>query len=284
MDAGLSLDNTVSERVDSKKPSLPEDRERIISICNELLCSGRPLVEVLEEIKRLSDEPVRNLVEFGAPSSMVGLGNDCPTPASPELPVLQEQVPQPEPNPGPSVPRPGFMQRGLGFHRTLVAIGLILLSFATIGGYVQLGTAARQPSPNRQNEVKLMRELREQGQFLSKSLRPAIDNAELRDIRQLNDAVKLRVGGAKAIKLLFAPGGGESFYYTLSWPSGEDDLEAERRKLSRLGILDRLAASCQNGAPFELLGSEPTSGNEGVAVNPLWTPAGCWVVVSFFAH
>ena len=125
-------------------------------------------------------------------------------------------------------------------------------------------------------------QLREQGRFISKSLRPALYNADLRNLPQLNAAVKLHVGGAQAIKLLFAPGGGESFYHAASWPSGGDDLEAERRKLTRLHILDRLAASCHNGAPFELLGLEPTSGNEGVAVNPLWTPAGCWVVVSFF--
>jgi hypothetical protein len=104
---------------------------------------------------------------------------------------------------------------------------------------------------------------------------PRCDNAGLRDAPQLNAAVKLRTGGAKAIRVLFAPGGGESFYYAASWPSGGDDLEAERRQMTRLGILDRLVASCHNGTPVELLGSEPTFGNEGVAVNPLWTPAGC---------
>jgi len=61
MDAKLSLDDTVDDRVELKKPSLLEDRERIISICNELLCSGQPLAEVLEEIKRLSDEPIRDI-------------------------------------------------------------------------------------------------------------------------------------------------------------------------------------------------------------------------------
>jgi hypothetical protein len=160
---------------------------------------------------------------------------------------------------------------------------LVVLSLVTIGGYVQLGTAARQPTPNRQNELQLLRQLHEQGQFISKSLRPGLDNAELRDVRQINAAVKLHAGGAQAIKLLFAPGGSQSFYYVASWPNGGDDLETQRRQLTRLGILDRLAASCHNAAPFELLGSEPTSGNEGIAVNPLWTPAGCWVVVSFLS-
>ena len=128
-----------------------------------------------------------------------------------------------------------------------------------------------------------LRQLHEQGQFISKSLRSGLDNAELRDVRQINAAVKLHAGEARAIKLLFAPGGSQSFYYVASWPNGGDDLEAQRRQLTRLGILDRLAASCHNATPFELLGSEPTSGNEGVAVNPLWTPAGCWVVVSFLS-
>ena len=286
MNADLSRDNTIADCVGLKKPSLLEDQEHIISICNELFCSGRPLAEVLEDVKkRLSDEPKRNTVKLGAPAAMIGLPEDCPPPVSDELPVSQEQVPEPQLNPGSSIPslRPGFMQRGLGRRGTVVAIGLVVLSLVTIGGYVQLGTAARQPTPNRQNELQLLRQLHEQGQFISKSLRPGLDNAELRDVRQINAAVKLHAGGAQAIKLLFAPGGSQSFYYVASWPNGGDDLETQRRQLTRLGILDRLAASCHNAAPFELLGSEPTSGNEGVAVNPLWTPAGCWVVVSFLS-
>src|SRR5207302_1843067 len=220
MNADLSRDNTVADCVGLKKPSLLEDQEHIISICNELFCSGRPLAEVLEDVKkRLSDEPKRNTVKLGAPAAMIGLPEDCPPPVSDELPVSQEQVPEPQLNPGSSIP----------------------------------------------------------------SLRPGFMHAELRDVRQINAAVKLHAGGAQAIKLLFAPGGSQSFYYVASWPNGGDDLETQRRQLTQLGILDRLAASCHNAAPFELLGSEPTSGNEGVAVNPLWTPAGCWVVVSFLS-
>ena len=278
----LSLDNAVSDRVNL--PSLLADEERIISMCNELLRSGRPLAEVLEEIKRLSNRPISNLVELGASAPMIGLPRDWPTSENAELPVLQEQAPEPQPDLGSSVPIPrsSLMQRGLGLRGTVVAIALVALSLVTIGGYIQLGTAAHQPTPNRQDEAELLRQLRDRGQFISKSLRPAIDNAELRDTLRLNAAVRLHMGGARVIKLLFAPGGGESFYYAASSPSGGDDLEAERRKLTQLGILDRLAASCHNGAPFELLASEPPSGNEGVAVNPLWTPAGCWVIVSVF--
>ena len=175
------------------------------------------------------------------------------------------------------------MRRGLGRRGTAVTIGLVVLSLVTIGGYAQLGTAARQPTPNRQNELQLLRQLHEQGQFISKSLRPGLNNAELKDVRLINAAVKLHAGEVQAIKLLFAPGGSQSFYYVASWPDGGDDLETQRRQLTRLGILDRLAASCHNAAPFELLGSEPTSSNQGVAVNPLWTSAGCWVVVSFLS-
>jgi hypothetical protein len=279
MNADLSRDHTVANCVGLKKPLL-EDQEYIISICNELFCSGRPLAEVLEEVKkRLSDERIRNTVKPGAPAPIIGLAEDRPPP------VLQEQVPEPQLNPGSSVLilRPGFMQRRLGRRGTLVAIGLVVLILVTIGGYVQLGTAARQPTPNRQSELQLLRQLHEQGQFISKSLRPGLDNAELRDVGQINAAVKLHAGEAQAITLLFAPGGGQSFYYVASWPNGGDDLEAQRRQLTRLGILDRLAASCHNAASFELLGSKPTFGNEGVAVNPLWTPAGCWVVVSFLS-
>jgi hypothetical protein len=265
-----------------KEPSPLDERERIISICNELLCSGRPFAEVLKEIKRLSDKPTRDTVELGSSGPMIGLANDCPAPAK-ELPVLRERALEPQPDPGSSVFQFFGPQRALRLRRTLFVIGFLVLSVSIIAGYVQLGAVARQPAPNRQNEIQLLQQLHDRGQFISKSLRPAIDNAGLRDAPTLNAAVKLRTGGAKAIRVLFAPGGGESFYYAASWPARGDDLEAERRQMTRLGILDRLAASCHNGTPFELLGSEPTFGNEGVAVNPLWTPAGCWVVVSVFA-
>src|SRR5438552_6892715 len=81
MNADLSRDNTVADCVGLKKPSLVEDQEYIISICNELFCSGRPLAEVLEDVKkRLSDEPKRNTVKLGAPAAMIGLPEDCPPP------------------------------------------------------------------------------------------------------------------------------------------------------------------------------------------------------------
>src|SRR5882672_4446934 len=38
-----------------KIPPVPDDRDTIIQSCYELLCSGRPLAEVLDEAKRLSD-------------------------------------------------------------------------------------------------------------------------------------------------------------------------------------------------------------------------------------
>ena len=74
-----------------KEPSPLDERERIISICNELLCSGRPFAEVLKEIKRLSDKPTRDTVELGSSGPMIGLANDCPAPAK-ELPVLRERA------------------------------------------------------------------------------------------------------------------------------------------------------------------------------------------------
>jgi hypothetical protein len=83
--------------------------------------------------------------------------------------------------------------------------------------------------------------------------------------------------------LLFAPGRGERSFYAGSWPSIDEGFEAQRQRLVGLGILDRLPANCHNGTAFELLGSRPIAGGEAVAVNPFWTPVGCWVVVRSFA-
>src|SRR5215831_1249405 len=159
-----------------KEPSPLDDRERIISICNELLCSGRPLSEVLAEIKRLSDKPIRDTVELGSSGPMIGLANDWPTPVK-ELPVLRERALEPQPDQASSVFQFFGAQRALRLRRTLFVIGFLVLSVSTIAGYVQLGAAARQPTPDRKNESQLLQQLHDRGQFISKSLRPAIDNA-----------------------------------------------------------------------------------------------------------
>ena len=62
------------------------------------------------------------------------------------------------------------------------------------------------------------------------------------------------------------------------------ELSAERDELSREGVLDRLAATCQGDLPFALRYAQPDGSDEIVtSVTPIRTPAGCWAVVTSFS-
>src|SRR6266404_5822089 len=51
----MEADETAPIFRELKIPPSPDDRDTIIQSCYELLCSSRPLAEVLDEAKRLSD-------------------------------------------------------------------------------------------------------------------------------------------------------------------------------------------------------------------------------------
>jgi len=88
--------------------------------------------------------------------------------------LANEEAPDPKPDQSSFLYRFFGPKRALRLRRTPFIVGLLVLSVATITGYVQLGTAARQPIPDQQNETQLLRQLHERGQLISKSLRPAI--------------------------------------------------------------------------------------------------------------
>jgi hypothetical protein len=277
MDTERLQRKTSPDRVEAKAPSLPANQERIIDICHELLCAGLPIADVLKEAKRLSHD-VDNTARLGASAPIESSG-----PVSHSSAALLEQASAPHANPGSSAPfsQHGFVRQWVALRgRHLLALAVVLLSLATIVASVQLG-AARQKA-ELQSDDQLRRQLRERGRLISDSLRPELDKAALKDIRQLDAALRRFASGTQGIRLLFAPGGSESFYHVASWPSDSEDLEAQRRQLVRLGILDRLPASCGDGEAFELLVSSTSAGDDGVAVNPLRSPAGCWVILSSF--
>ena len=58
--------NTTVSRSDSKIPSVSDDPEGVLEVCYELVCLGRPLPEILEEVKRLADVSKRRTLEIPA--------------------------------------------------------------------------------------------------------------------------------------------------------------------------------------------------------------------------
>jgi hypothetical protein len=58
--------NTAVSRSDNKIPSVSDDPEGVLEVCYELVCLGRPLPEILEEVKRLADVSKRRTLEIPA--------------------------------------------------------------------------------------------------------------------------------------------------------------------------------------------------------------------------
>jgi hypothetical protein len=59
-----------------KESCAPDERERVIQACYELVCAGRPLSEILDEVKRLSDLGKGSKLDFtGEPGNAQGAGD-----------------------------------------------------------------------------------------------------------------------------------------------------------------------------------------------------------------
>ena len=131
----------------------------------------------------------------------------------------------------------------------------------------------------------LLQSVREQGRLLSQGLLPALGGAARPALPQLGRELERFADSMTNIKLLFAPAIGGSFFYIASWPAvPPSQLEIERDKLDRQGILDRLGRTCEGELPFALRYATPRGDDEVVtSVTPLKTPSGCWAVVTSFS-
>src|SRR5262249_47546504 len=84
-----------------------------------------------------------------------------------------------------------------------------------------------------------------------------------------------------AIRLLFKPSGGDGFFYVASVPSVPvDQLDTERRHLSEIGVLGKLAQSCSGNLPLAVRVPRPGGADELItSITPVRSAAGCGAVV-----
>jgi hypothetical protein len=256
-----------------KPQSLDDDQDPIIQSCYELVCSGRPLSEILDEVKRLSDLRRGSKLDIGGRpgNAAVSEGADGPEPHSgalsePSVAHLCDATLSPH--------------RVLGLRqspRTKIILLAAVFTLVSVFTYIEF-SKAHPSSPE-----ALLQSARDKGRELSRSLLPTLEGAVIGDLPQLGRQLDRFAGKVTTIKLLLAPvgGNGETFYYAGSWPVSA--LEAERQILASQGVLDRLPEICRAQTPFSLIYEQAVGGAEIIAVTPISTAVGCWAVVTTFS-
>ncbi len=138
-------------------------------------------------------------------------------------------------------------------------------------------------------QALLLRSVQTQGRLVAEVLRPALAAADL-DTAQtvLETRVGDLAGPGAAVRLLFRPAGAAesaSAFVVAAMPSVPTALlAAERERLVRLGVLDRLQATCAGGGPVAIRSSGPGGTEETVtSVTAVHTELGCWVVITAHA-
>ena len=277
-------DETAPIYPELKNPSAPDDREAIIQSCYELLCSGRPLSEILGEVKRLSDLSKGNKSDTTGEPGSTQVSDEARSNSSTRSESKTAHPPEPMPlsvvyrSRQFSSPLAGYgfvwRLRSLRAKTIVLTVACMLASAFTYVAFSKTHQDSQHLPPQ---------SVRDEGRVISQLLLPMLENAAIDDLPQLGRQLERFAGRVTTIELLLAPAGsdGEKFYYAGSWP--RSDLEAERQTLTRQGVLDRLTESCRSEVPFSLIHDRTTGGAEIIAVTPLSTAGGCWAVVTTFS-
>lgn len=180
-----------------------------------------------------------------------------------------------------AAPRRRFRPLG-GLTRSLVGkIFLLLLVFVTVP--VILYSEFRQADAEKRR--LLLESVRAQGRLIAESLRPLLEREDPSPLPELNRAIKPLATDHAGIKILFRPAslhGLEDFFFVASEPPVPPaTLAAERDRLIRRGVLDKLAQSCQVQVPMALRHLQ-SSGAEVLltSITPVTAAAGCWAVIT----
>ena len=126
--------------------------------------------------------------------------------------------------------------------------------------------------------------LRDNGTLVGTALKPLLETIPPERYGQLPAALAPFGSPQRRIDLLFKPvmaSGEEGFFYLADVPAiAPPQRAAERDRLEKLGILDRLTQSCAGNVPLNDHAVIPGQGAEVlVSVSPVQTTNGCWAVV-----
>ena len=126
--------------------------------------------------------------------------------------------------------------------------------------------------------------LRDNGALVGTALKPLLETIPPENYGQLPAVLAPFGSPQRRIDLLFKPAqitGEEGFFYLADVPAiAPSQRAAERDRLAKLGILDRLSQSCAGNVPLDDRAVIPGQGAEVlISVSPVQTPNGCWAVV-----
>ncbi|HLG88458.1 MAG TPA: HAMP domain-containing sensor histidine kinase [Alphaproteobacteria bacterium] len=161
-------------------------------------------------------------------------------------------------------------------------VQLILLAVISLTVPVLLYEAFQ--GADREKDALVLNAVRRQDVVIAKALSPLLQHLAPADFGQLSTQLQPFASDETSLKLLYKPntvGGEAGFFYIASAPTvSPGDLAAERQKLVDLGILDRLATSCDGDQPLgERVQLPDQKGEILTSVAPLKTESGCWVLV-----
>jgi hypothetical protein len=278
MDTELVQDEVSPLRQEPKNSTVLDARETIIEFCYELVCLGRPFSEILAEAKRRSDTTKIGQFEITGEASYP-LGCEGPNDVLSQSGARCESPSRPVwiTSDNPLFCRAYGFARRLRSPRIIVAAVIFSLTLILLFAYVAFSKA------HQNSQAALLQNAHDRVHEVSESLMPILKDAAIGDLAQLGRQLERFAGTGVSIKLLLAPAGGdgERFYYAGSWPMSA--VEVERQTLTNQGILDRLPQTCQSQTSFSLIDARVINVTEVIAVTPISTAAGCWVVVTTFS-
>lgn len=157
----------------------------------------------------------------------------------------------------------------------LLAVAAMFLA-APVLVYRQLEAAAED------NNRLLAAGIESQGRMAAEALRPWLGEADGDGLQRAADLTARLGAVGPDLKLLFRPNGQKGFFYVASHPPADPlALEAERRELERLGVLERLKGGCDAArAPAQRFTDSQGAVVLLTSVTPIIAASGCWVVVT----
>ncbi|TAL02431.1 MAG: HAMP domain-containing histidine kinase [Rhodospirillaceae bacterium] len=128
----------------------------------------------------------------------------------------------------------------------------------------------------------LLEAVRENDRTVGRALAPLLQAMQPGDFSRIPQELARFESDQRNIKVLFKPAeGGAGFFYVASAPEvATEQLAAERQQLIDLGVLPRLEGSCSGNVTLGDRVALPGGGGQMLmAVTPVQSPKGCWVVV-----
>lgn len=135
------------------------------------------------------------------------------------------------------------------------------------------------------NQALLLESAQQRGEMVARALRPELARASRAALPKIGDTLAKFADERTGLKLLVRPSrisDGDGFFYVGAAPEVPTAyLDAERRQLVDLGVLERLGERCAWNAPLALRVPQG-SGEMAVltSITPITTAFGCWALVT----